>query len=104
MILIFLLGGILGIVGVLLTDGIDVFNYSIHKENLIESNDPIIFTGESARDYINICFNDNGNIIEELEINTKEIDSLNSAFQSYSNFSKLTSDSISQPFEDFNQY
>lgn len=104
MILIFLLGGILGIVGVLLTDGIDVFNYSISSDNLIESNDPILFTGENARDYINICFNDDGNIIDELEIKTEEIDSLNSAFQSYSNFSNLTSDSISQSFGEFNQY
>ena len=105
MILIFLLGGILGIIGVLLTDGIDVFNYSISSDNLVKSSDPILFTGENARDYINICFNEEGNIIEELEINDNEkIDSLNSAFQSYSNFSNLTSDSISQSFGEFNQY
>ena len=104
MILIFLLGGILGIIGVLLTDGIDVFNYSISDDNL-ESNDPILFTGGSARDYINICFNEDGNIIDKLNFNDNEkIDSLNSAFQSYSNFSNLNSDSISKSFEEFNKY
>ena len=105
MILIFLLGGILGILGVLLTDGIDVFNYAISKENLNETynNDPIIFTG-SSREYLDICFNGNGSIIEKLDIKTDEIDSLNSAFQSYSNFSNLTSDDITKSFNDFNKY
>ena len=105
MILIFLLGGILGILGVLLTDGIDVFNYAISDNNLNETknNDPIIFTG-SSREYLNICFNGNGSIIEKLDIKTDEIDSLNSAFQSYSNFSKLDSENIIKSFNDFNQY
>ena len=104
MILIFLLGGILGILGVLLTDGIDVFNYAISYENLNENNnDPIIFSG-SSREYLDICFNGNGSIIEKLKIKTDEIDSLNSAFQSYSNFSDLNSDNISKSFEEFNQY
>jgi tetrahydromethanopterin S-methyltransferase subunit B len=38
LIIIFLLGSFLGIIGVLLTDGVDVFNYAISEENLNEKN------------------------------------------------------------------
>ena len=105
LIIIFLLGSFLGIIGVLLTDGVDVFNYAISEENLNENNnDPILFKSQNTNEYINKCFNGDGNIIQNLNIKTNEIDSLDSAFHSYENFSNLTSEVIMESFEQFNDY
>jgi hypothetical protein len=104
MIVIFILGGALGIVGVVLTDGIDVFNNVASHENLKESEDPILLDKESTNNYIDICFNSDGNINDELDINTEEIDSLNSIYQSYSNFTDLNSDVIAESINNFTKY
>jgi methyl-accepting chemotaxis protein len=104
MIVIFILGGALGIVGVVLTDGIDVFNNVASSENLVESEEPILLDDESTNNYINICFNGNGNINDELDINTEEIDSLNSIYQSYSNFTDLNTDVIVESIDNFTKY
>jgi len=56
MILTFVLGAAVGVVGLVGTDGSGVFRYIFSKQNLL--TDKVIITGDSAL-YLNTCFNGN---------------------------------------------
>ena len=65
--IICLIGIFLGIISVMGKDIINVFNYSISTDNLINEN-PIIIKG-NGREYINTCFNLNGHLSEVIGLN-----------------------------------
>ncbi len=56
MLLTFLLGGVLGSVGLVMTDGSGFISYLFSKQNLL--TDKVILTGQVAT-YLNPCFNGN---------------------------------------------
>jgi len=56
MLLSFLLGGALGVVGLLSTDGSGFIEYIFSEQNL--KTDQLILSGDAAA-YLNVCFNGN---------------------------------------------
>ena len=77
--ILMLLGGIIGLVGTVLTDGVGVLDYVVSSENLTpqeESISPIILSGESL-DYINTCLNGDGNLYDKFGLkDSSNIDQL----------------------------
>lgn len=63
MLLSFLLGGILGGLGVVLNDGSGFLDYLFSKQNL--ENDKVLLSGEAAT-YLNVCFNGDGDLAASL--------------------------------------
>ena len=77
--ILMLLGGIIGLVGIVLTDGVGVLDYVVSPENLTpqeEGLSPIILSGESL-DYINTCLNGDGNLYDKFGLkDSSNIDQL----------------------------
>ena len=65
--IICLIGVFLGIISIIGKDLINVFNYSISTDNLKNDN-PIIIKG-NGREYLNTCFNLNGDLSEVIGLN-----------------------------------
>lgn len=77
--ILMLLGGIIGLVGIVLTDGVGVLDYVVSSDNLTpqeEGISPIILSGESL-DYINTCLNGDGNLYDKFGLkDSSNIDQL----------------------------
>ena len=97
---VFLLGGLMGLLGKISRDAVGVIRYILSEENL-QSKDPLIIgdNGE-ANEYINICVNGNGSLkyafdldesldsLDKLQENKKQIDNY------ITQFSKIKENSI----------
>jgi hypothetical protein len=93
MIFLFLVGSLFTISGVVGEDMMSVVAYLVSEDNLGENSDTILF-GE-VKNYLNKCYNDNGDILAELGLN---VDNMNH-FQILKN-SELKFNEIKQQFND----
>ena len=76
MIIAFLLGFLFTFIGIIGNDLISVLSYFISEDNLNAPNgqDPVLFGSEGQK--LNKCFNGNGNIMNELGLETGKLDNL----------------------------
>ena len=93
MIFLFLVGSLFTIAGVIGEDMMSVVAYLVSEDNLGQNSDTILF-GE-VKNYLNKCYNDNGDILAELGLN---VDNMN-YFQILKN-SELKFNEIEQQFND----
>ena len=70
------IGFIFGLIGTIGNDVMSVISFIVSEDNLGEGKDNIIVDkfGE-AKDYLNICINGNGSIIDLLNIDTSQMNS-----------------------------
>ena len=78
MFITFLMGFLFGFIGTIGNDVMSVISFIISTDNLGEGKENIIVDqlGE-AKDYLDICINGNGSIIDLLNIDTSQMDSFN---------------------------
>ena len=78
MFMTFILGFLFAFIGTIGNDVMSVISFIVSKENLGQGKDNIIVDqlGE-AKDYLDICINGNGSIIDLLNIDTSQLDSFN---------------------------
>ena len=76
-------------------DGRDIINYSLTSYNL--NNDGIIFKGEGKK-FLDICFNDDGDLQSVFELNIKELNVINELIQ-YKNISDKGIEIINKEFD-----
>ena len=69
MFILFMGGSMFTISGALGNDLVGVISFLISEDNLGQDKDTIIL--ENVKKYLNKCFNGNGNILDELQFNTK---------------------------------
>lgn len=77
MILIFFLvfvGIFFSLIGIISKDGVGVMQYVTGKDNLNKTSDALVIKGNGA-EYLNICFNGNGDLQNVLDLNTNNKDS-----------------------------
>ena len=78
-----IIGVVFGILGIIGKDGVGVMEYIISNDNLEKMDESIIIKGEGAK-YLNICFNDDGDLQRVLDLNTVDSNgtgSLNELYQ-----------------------
>ena len=77
MILIFFLvfvGIFFSLIGIISKDGVGVMQYVTGEDNLNKTSDALVIKGNGA-EYLNICFNGNGDLQNVLDLNTNNNDS-----------------------------
>ena len=81
MIVIILIGVIFGLMGVLGSNAISIIQYTISEDNLNDTEPFLLNNYPSVIPYFNICFNGDGNLISQLNLNSDSFGSLNDLYQ-----------------------
>ena len=89
MFLTLLIGSLFTIIGSLGKDFVSVINYLVSNKNLKEEKPLII--GEEGKT-INVCFNGNGDILTELNVNIDDLEAINKLYDLYNKIDKIERD------------
>ena len=75
MIIVFLVGSLIALIGKVGEDGTSLFSYLVSEDNLGEDKETVLLG--AAKEYLTTCVNGDGKIEDKLGFDTKNLDSLN---------------------------